>query len=72
MKAPKRIRRGSAKAVLSKRKVNERTRKERRLRQDKIYNGGKWSETEKLLFLQGLRVFGAGHWKKIGTILTTR
>ena len=33
---------------------------------------GRWTEGEKLLFLIGLRKYGRGKWKEIGTILTTR
>ena len=36
------------------------------------FNNGPWSDTERLLFLKGLRMYGAGRWKEIGTILTTR
>jgi hypothetical protein len=36
------------------------------------YNKGRWSEKEKQLFLIGLRKYGKGKWKEIGTILTTR
>lgn len=36
------------------------------------YNKGSWSTEEKLLFLKGLRIFGTGKWKEIGTILTSR
>jgi hypothetical protein len=36
------------------------------------YNRGTWSDQERLLFLKGMRVYGLGRWKEIGTILTTR
>jgi len=49
-----------------------RTHKERKLRQAKVFNGGRWSKQERLDFLRGLRKFGPGQWKKIQTILTTR
>lgn len=39
---------------------------------DKSYEAGAWSRKERLLFLVGLRMFGYGRWKKIGTILTSR
>ena len=49
-----------------------RTRKERKLREAQVFNGGKWSRKERLEFLRGLRKFGPGKWKKIQTILKTR
>jgi hypothetical protein len=36
------------------------------------YDQGKWSNQERLLFLKGMRVYGLGRWKEIGTILTSR
>jgi len=49
-----------------------RTVKERKLREAQVFNGGPWSQKERLDFLRGLRKFGPGKWKKIQTILTTR
>jgi hypothetical protein len=36
------------------------------------YQQGKWSNQERLIFLKGMRVYGLGRWKEIGTILTSR
>lgn len=36
------------------------------------YREGRWSKEERLLFLQGLKTFGVGKWKEIGTLVTTR
>lgn len=66
---------GSTKTLsISKNKAHQmrRTNKERQLRNEKVFNGGPWSEKERLDFLRGLRMFGPGKWKKIQTILTTR
>ncbi|CAB9500878.1 expressed unknown protein [Seminavis robusta] len=49
-----------------------RTKKERKLRNERVFSGGKWSKEERLNFLRGLRKFGHGKWKQIQTILTTR
>ena len=49
-----------------------RTTNERRLRNEKVFNGGQWTKGERLDFLRGLRRFGPGKWKAIQTVLTTR
>ena len=49
-----------------------RTKKERKLRKDRVFKGGRWTTEERLNFLRGLRKFGPGRWKDIQTILTTR
>jgi hypothetical protein len=38
----------------------------------KQFNKGPWSDIEQRLFCEGLRLYGWGQWKEIGTILTTR
>jgi hypothetical protein len=37
-----------------------------------LYNEGRWTFEEKILFLKGLRRYGRGKWKKIGSLLPTR
>jgi len=41
-------------------------------RKKHAYCQGPWTEQEHLLFLKGLRRYGTGRWKEIGTIVTTR
>lgn len=41
-------------------------------REKHVYRQGLWTEQEHLLFLKGLRRYGTGRWKEIGTIVTTR
>ena len=47
-------------------------RKSRQEHAKKTYRQGRWSNEERLLFLKGLRRFGAGQWKEIGLYVTTR
>lgn len=51
---------------------SKRTQKERRLRRERVYNSGSWTTLEKQQFLAGLKKFGPGQWRKIGTLVTTR
>lgn len=51
---------------------SKREHEEHQLRLGIQYNQGKWSDKERLLFLSGMRVYGLGRWKEIGTILTSR
>lgn len=36
------------------------------------FRQGPWSSEERLLFLKGLRLYGEGRWKEIGSVVTTR
>eukprot|EP00980_Cylindrotheca_fusiformis_P010613 scaffold2362_cov109-Cylindrotheca_fusiformis.AAC.4 len=36
------------------------------------HNTGRWEEYEKLAFLRGLRLYGRGNWKAIGSLIPTR
>ena len=47
-------------------------RKSRAEHAQQHYHQGPWSSHERLQFLRGLRLYGMGRWKEIGTILTTR
>ena len=67
-----RVRRGSKSSETAKAIQMRRTIKERKLRSQHVFNGGKWSQKERLDFLRGLRKFGPGKWKDVQTILTTR
>jgi len=37
-----------------------------------VKNTGRWTDKEKLVFLQGLRAHGRGYWKQISTMIPTR
>jgi hypothetical protein len=52
--------------------VPRRSKREHEALQLRPYNQGTWSDKERLLFLSGMRVYGLGRWKEIGTILTSR
>jgi hypothetical protein len=47
-------------------------RKSRQEHAKRTYHRGRWSDTERLLFLLGMRMFGMGRWKEIGALLTSR
>lgn len=47
-------------------------RKSRQEHAKKTYRTGRWSNEERLLFLKGMRRFGAGQWKEIGLYVTSR
>ena len=36
------------------------------------HNTGRWETRERLYFLQGLRLYGKGRWKKISELISTR
>ena len=40
--------------------------------QDKDMNTGRWSDKEKSLFSQGIKIFGHGKWRSISNFVRTR
>jgi hypothetical protein len=52
--------------------VPRRSKREHEALQLRPYNQGTWFYKERLLFLSGMRVYGLGRWKEIGTILISR